>query len=149
MSQLKNARAKWIEKGRPRPKLVEEGKKPNGVIPKIPQQDITWNDVDLTIGLRDCGMMKLADAILAKEVSIKSNKLLGEQKREGVSLQHWCQTRERMTIVMNELMTEFRGKDLPSKKKKYIAYTDKEWDDLAREKNLNDETLKNIVVEVE
>ena len=48
---------------------------------------------------------------------------------------------------MNELMAEFRGKDLPSKKE-YIAYTDKEWDDIAREKNLNNETLKNIIVEV-
>ena len=50
---------------------------------------------------------------------------------------------------MNELMAEFRGKDLPSKKKEYVAYTNDEWDDLAKEKNLNDETLKNIVVEVE
>ena len=49
---------------------------------------------------------------------------------------------------MNELMAEFRGKDLSSKKKEYVAYTNKEWDDLAREKNLNDKTLKNIVVEV-
>ena len=50
---------------------------------------------------------------------------------------------------MNELMAEFKGKDLPSKKNKYVAYLDKEWDDLAREKNLNDGTLKNIIVEVE
>ena len=49
---------------------------------------------------------------------------------------------------MNELMAEFRGKDLPSKKE-YVAYTDEEWDDLAKEKNLSDETLKNNVVEVE
>ena len=33
---------------------------------------------------------------------------------------------------MNELMAEFRGKDLPSKKKEYVAYTDEEWDDLAK-----------------
>ena len=94
-------------------------------------------------------MMKLADAILANEVSIKSNKLPGEQQREGVTLQDWCQTRKRIRIVMNELMAEFWGKDLPSKKKEYVAYTDEEWDDLAKEKNLSDETLKNIVVEVE
>ena len=50
---------------------------------------------------------------------------------------------------MNKLMAEFRGKDLPSKKKEYVAYTDEEWDDLSKGKNLNDETLKNIVVEVE
>ena len=92
-------------------------------------------------------MMKLADAILTKEVSIKSNKLPGEQQREGVTLQDWCQTRKRMQIVMNELMAEFWGKDLPLKKE-YIAYSDKEWDHLAKEKNLNDKTLKNIVVEV-
>ena len=54
---------------------MEDGKKPNGVIPKIPQRDITQNDVDWTIGLRNCKMMKLVDAILAKDVSIKGNKL--------------------------------------------------------------------------
>ena len=125
--------------------IMEDGRKPDGVIPKIPQQDITRHDVDRTNGLRDCDTMKLADAILAKEVSIKSNKLPGEQQRKGVSLQEWCQNRKRIRIVMNELW----GKDLLSKKKEYIAYTNEEWDDLAREKNLNDKTLKNIVVEVE
>ena len=54
-----------------------------------------------------------------------------------------------MRIVQNELMVEFRGKDLPSKKKEYVAYADEEWDNLAREKNLSDETVKNIVIEVE
>ena len=93
-------------------------------------------------------MMKLVDAILANEVSIKSNKLPGEQQCEGVTLQDWCQTRKRMRIVMNELIAEFRGKDLSSKKE-YVAYTDEEWDDLAKEKNLNDKTLKNIIVEIE
>ena len=56
---------------------MEDSKKPDGVIPKIPQRDIKQNNVDRTIGLRDSEMMKLADAILAKEVSIKSNKLPG------------------------------------------------------------------------
>ena len=54
-----------------------------------------------------------------------------------------------MKIVHNELMAEFRGKDLPSKKKKYVAYADEEWDDLAGEKNLSDETMKDIIIEVE
>ena len=54
-----------------------------------------------------------------------------------------------MRIVQNELMAEFRGKDLPSKKKEYIVYADEEWDDLAGERNLSDETMKNIVIEVE
>ena len=106
--------------------IMEDGKKPDGVIPKILQRDITQNDVDRTIDLRDSEMMKLADAILAKEVSIKGNKLLGAQQREGVTLQEWCQTRKRMRIVQNELMAEFRGKYLPSKKKEYVAYADKE-----------------------
>ena len=72
--------------------IMEDGKKPDGVIPKIPQRDITQNDVDRTIGLRDSEMLKLADAILAKEVSIKGNKLPGAQQREGMTLQEWCQT---------------------------------------------------------
>ena len=67
--------------------IMEDNKKLDGVIPKILQWDITRNDIDWTINLCNCDMMKLADAILAKEVSIKSNKLLGEQQREGVSLQ--------------------------------------------------------------
>ena len=56
--------------------------------------------------------------------------------------------RKQIRIVMNELMAEFRRKDLSSKKKEYFEYLDVEWDDLAREKNLTDKTLKNIVVEV-
>ena len=129
--------------------IAEDGKKPDGNISKISQQDITRHNVDRSIGLRDCDMMKLADAILANEVSIKSNKLSDDQQREGVTLQDWCQMRKRIWIVMNELMAEFRGKDHPSKKKEYVAYTDEEWNDLAKEKNLSDKTLKNIVVEVE
>ena len=60
--------------------IMENGKKPDGVIPKIPQRDITQNDVDRTISLRDSEMLKLADAILAKEVSIKGNKLPAAQQ---------------------------------------------------------------------
>ena len=56
---------------------MEDGKKPDGCIPKIPTKDITMKDVDRTIGLHDSEMMKLANVILAKEVSIKSNKISG------------------------------------------------------------------------
>ena len=66
--------------------IMEDSKKPDKVIPKIPQWDITRHDIDRTIGLCDCNMMKLADAILTKEINIKSNKLPGEQQCEGVSL---------------------------------------------------------------
>ena len=69
---------------------MEDGKKPNGCIPKIPTRDITMNNVDWTVGLHDSKMMKLSNAILAKEVSIKSNKISGRQQREGISLQDWC-----------------------------------------------------------
>ena len=46
-------------------------------------------------------------------------------------------------------MAEFWGKELPSKKKDYMGYSDLEWDDLAQEMNLTDETLKNIVTKIE
>ena len=128
---------------------MKDDKKPDGVIPKIPQRNIMQNDVDRTIGLRDSEMMKLVDAILAKEVSIKGNKLPGAQQREGVTLHEWCQTRKQMRIVKNELMAEFKREDLPSKKKEYVAYVDEEWDDLAQEKNFSDKIVKNIVIEVE
>ena len=51
--------------------------------------------------------------------------------------------------VMNELMAEFWNKELPSKKKDYVKYSDMEWEDLAQEKNLSDKMLKNIIIEVE
>ena len=59
--------------------IMKDGKKPDGCIPKIPTRDITMNNVDRTVGLRDLETMKLANAILAKEVSIKSNKIFGGQ----------------------------------------------------------------------
>ena len=105
---------------------MEDGKKPDMYIPKIPMRDITMNDMDRTVGLHDSNMMKLADAILAKEVSIKSNKLSDEQQREGISLQDWCQTRKCIRLIMNELMAEFQNKELPSKKKEYVEYSDME-----------------------
>ena len=61
-------------------KLIrEDGKKLNGCIPKIPNREITANDVDRTVGLQDSEMLMLANAILAKEVSIMSNKISGGQ----------------------------------------------------------------------
>ena len=50
---------------------------------------------------------------------------------------------------MNELMAEFRNKELPSKKKEYVEYSDMEWEDLACKKNVTNEILRNIVSEVE
>ena len=97
--------------------IMEDGKKPNRCIPKISTRDITMNDVDQTVGLCDSKMMKLVDAIIAKEVSIKSIKPSGGQQREGISLEDWCRIHKRMRLVMNELMAEFRNKELPSKKK--------------------------------
>ena len=128
---------------------MEDGKKLDGCIPKILNRDITANDVDRTVGLRDSEMMMLADAILAKEVSIKSNKISGGQQREEISLPEWCRLRKRMRLIMNELMAEFRNKELSSKKKEYVDYSDMEWEDLARKKNITEEMLRNIVTEVE
>ena len=128
---------------------MEDGKKPDGCIPKIPNREIIANDVDRTVGLRDSEMMMLADAILAKEINIKSNKLSGGQQREGISLPEWCRLRKRMRLIMNELMAEFQNKELPLKKKEYMEYSDMEWEDLACEKNLTNKTLRNIVTEVE
>ena len=42
-------------------KLIgEDGKKPDRCIPKIPNREITANDVDRTVGLRDLEMLMLA-----------------------------------------------------------------------------------------
>ena len=50
---------------------------------------------------------------------------------------------------MNELMAEFWNKELLSKKKEYVEYLDMEWDDRTQEKNLVDETLRNIITKVD
>ena len=50
---------------------------------------------------------------------------------------------------MSKLMVEFWNKELPSKKNEYVEYSNMEWEDLARKKNLTDEALRNIVTEVE
>ena len=50
---------------------------------------------------------------------------------------------------MYKLMAKFRNKELPSKKKEYVEYSNMKWEDLAREKNITNETLRNIVTEVE
>ena len=110
---------------------MEDGKKLDRCIPKFLMRDITMNDMNRTVGLCDSDMMKLADAILAKEVSIKNNKLSGRQQRERISLQDWCGTRKCIRLIMNELMAEFQNKELPSKKKEYVEYSDMEWKDLA------------------
>ena len=57
--------------------IIEDGKELDRCISKILQRDITLNNVDRTISLGDSNMMKLVEAILAKEVSIKSNKIGG------------------------------------------------------------------------
>ena len=44
---------------------------------------------------------------------------------------------------------EVSGKGPPLEEEGVVAYTDDEWDDLAKEKNLSDKMLKNIVGEVE
>ena len=65
---------------------MEDGKKPDGCIPKIPTRDITMNVVDQMIGLHDSDIMKLASAILVKEVSIKSNSFpVGNRGKESHS----------------------------------------------------------------
>ena len=58
---------------------MDDRKKLDGCIPKIPTRDITMNDVDRTVSLRDLEMMKLVDVILTKEISVKSNKISGGQ----------------------------------------------------------------------
>ena len=56
-------------------KLVgEDGKRPTN-IPKSHRLDITMNNVNETIGLRDSELLFLAEAILKNEVSVKSNKI--------------------------------------------------------------------------
>jgi hypothetical protein len=69
-------------------KLIgEDGKRPAN-IPKPPRLDITMNDVDRMIGLRDSELLILAEAILKNEVSVKNNKIAGQ--RETITLNDWC-----------------------------------------------------------
>jgi hypothetical protein len=59
-------------------KLIgEDGKKPEN-IPEVPRLDITMNDVNRTIRLRDLELFILAEVILKNDVSVKNNKILGQ-----------------------------------------------------------------------
>jgi hypothetical protein len=84
----------------------------------------------------------LAEAILRNEVSVKSNKIAGQ--RETITLNDWCMMRKYDRVIKNELMFEFRGKPLPSKKTGFQKYTDEEWEELALEKNFTDAVIANI-----
>jgi hypothetical protein len=140
--------AKWLEvfDAWEQGKLIgEDGKRPAN-IPKPPRLDITMNDVDRTIGLRDSELLLLAEAILRNEVSVKSNKIAGQ--RETITLNDWCMMRKYDRVIKNELMFEFRGKPLPSKKTGFQKYTDEEWEELALEKNFTDAVIANIRGEV-
>jgi hypothetical protein len=104
------------------------------------------NDVDRTIGLRDSELLFLAEVILKNEVSVKSNKIAGQ--RETIMLNDWYMMRKYDRVIKNELMFEFRGKSLPSKKTGFQKYTDEEWEELALEKNFTDAVVANIRGEV-
>ena len=95
-------------------KLVgEDGKRPAN-IPKPPYLDITMNNVDWTIGLWDSELLLLEEAILKNEVSVKSNKIASQ--RETITLNDWCMMQKYDRVIKNELMFQFKGKPLPSKK---------------------------------
>jgi hypothetical protein len=127
-------------------KLIgEDWKRPANIL-KPPRLDITMNDVDRTIGLRDSELLLLAEEILKNEVSVKSNKIAGQ--RETITLNDWCMMRKYNRVIKNELMFEFRGKPLPSKKTGFQKYTDEEWEELALEKNFTDAVISNIRGEV-
>ena len=146
---LKDAtHAKWMEvfEAWELGKLVgEDGKRPAN-IPKPPRSEITMNDVDRTIGLRDSELLLLAEAILRNEVSVKSNKLATQ--RETMTLNDWCMMRKYDRVIKNELMFKFKAKPLPNKKTGFQQYLDEEWEELAFEKNFTDAVISNIRGEV-
>jgi hypothetical protein len=83
---------------------------------------------------------------LKNEVSVKSNRIAGQ--RETITLNDWCMMRKYDRVIKNELMFEFKGKPLPSKKTGFQKYTDEEWEELALEKNFTDAVTSNIRGEV-
>jgi hypothetical protein len=127
-------------------KLIgEDGKRPPNNS-KHPCLDIIINDVDRTIGLRDSELLLLAEAILRNEVFVKSNKIAGQ--RETITLNDWCMMRKYDRVIKNELMFQFKGKPLSSKKTGFQKYTDEEWEELALEKNFTDAVISNVRGEV-
>jgi hypothetical protein len=140
--------AKWLEvfDSWELGKLIgEDGKRPAN-IPKPPCLDITMNDVNQMIGLRDSELLFLAEAILKNEVSVKNNKIPGQ--RETITLNDWCMMRKYDRVIKNKLMFKFKGKLLPSKKIEFQKYTDEEWEELVLEKNFTDTVISNIKREV-
>ena len=84
--------------------------------------------------------------ILRNEVFVKSNKTTGQW--QTITLNDWCMMWKYNWVIKNELMFEFKEKLLPSKKTGFQKYMDKEWDELALEKNLINAIISNIRGEV-
>jgi hypothetical protein len=125
--------------------LIGENGRKSENIPKVFHLNITINNIDWTIKLRDLELYMLTEAILANELLIKSNKILGQQKT--IMLQEWCLNWKYERVIKNEFIYELKMKALPSKKG-FLTYSNKERKDLANKKNFINVEIANIQVEV-
>ena len=120
--------------------IGEDGKEPSPLIKRVPLTDITKTDVVSTLGLRDSDLIECAKAIIAKRICIKNN----SKTRDRLTLPDWCRDTKLDRVIKNELMWKLKQYPLPCKDAGWTLYADKEWDDLAEEKNFTDDMVRNV-----
>jgi hypothetical protein len=101
--------------------IGEDGSEP-GVIPRLPRTHITKTDLVPTLGLWDCDLEELAKEIMSNRVCIKHN----AKTKQKMTLPEWCKGKKLDRIIINELMSKFRGFPVPCKDADWVTYPDEE-----------------------
>ena len=128
--------------------IGEDGLKP-GFPLKPARRDITLNDMQYVIGLRDHECKRLAKEVLDLKVYVK---VTGKEvvQRDGISLENWCFRVKYEYVVRNELMCIYRGFALRKPGTgKHIEWSMDDWNSLQVEKGFNDTMISNIRADLE
>ena len=92
--------------------------------------------------------MRLAEEILAMKVHIKVNSEL-EYKAVGISIQEWCKRMQYNYLIKNKLMLKYKGHPLRMAGDRVRNdWALEEYESLALEKGINEETITNIRLEL-
>ena len=99
------------------------------------RKPLTLNDFKPLYGLRAEDINYLAGLVETQKVSIKSSRARGASATLP-TLQDVATREKLMRVMKNEMMCKYRNFHLPSKKPKYVPYSDAEWERFAAGKNV-------------
>lgn len=110
----------------------------------LKRKPFVQNDLKPLYGLRSEDVHYLADLVEKKVISVKSSKATKGDKVARIPSLQAAGNRERLVRVMkNELMNHFKKWELPSRKSTYVMYTQKDWEDFAKEKKITRAELES------